>query len=99
MHTQAQKIYNTLLVSGSYCNGTVQNGRDQPIQKQTYSAALEKNNGQSSVNTSLSKQETIEESDRIFPPSQEPEPEGKRPHRKTVCVREVNDRMEVRNFF
>ncbi|XP_014458296.2 centrosomal protein of 72 kDa isoform X2 [Alligator mississippiensis] len=90
MHTQAQKIYNTLLVSGSYCNGTVQNGRDQPIQKQTYSAALEKNNGQSSVNTSLSKQETIEKSDRIFPPSQEPEPEGKRPHRKTVCVREVS---------
>ncbi|XP_014373124.1 centrosomal protein of 72 kDa isoform X5 [Alligator sinensis] len=90
MHTQAQKIYNTLLVSGSYCNGTVQNGRDQPIQKQTYSAALEKSNGQSSVNTSLSKQETIEESDRIFPPSQEPEPQEKRPHRKTVCVREVS---------
>ncbi|XP_019364687.1 PREDICTED: centrosomal protein of 72 kDa isoform X2 [Gavialis gangeticus] len=90
IHTQAQKIYNTLLVSGSYCNGTLHNGRDQPIQKQTYSAALEKNNGQSSVNTSLSKQETIEESDRIFLPSQEPEPEEKRPHRKTVGIREVS---------
>ncbi|XP_019395261.1 PREDICTED: centrosomal protein of 72 kDa isoform X2 [Crocodylus porosus] len=90
VHTQAQKIYNTLLVSGSYCNGTLHNGRDQPIQKQTYSAALEKNNGQSSVNTSLSKQKTIEESDRIFLPSQEPEPEEKRPHRKTVGVREVS---------
>uniref|UniRef100_A0A8C4VLD3 Centrosomal protein 72 n=1 Tax=Gopherus evgoodei TaxID=1825980 RepID=A0A8C4VLD3_9SAUR len=95
MHTQAQKIFNTLSASRLLCNRT-HNGGGQPIQNQTYSAALQKNNGQPNVSLNVSKQETIQESGRNHPPSiQGPGPEEQRPNSKTSDVREVFETHQV----
>ncbi|XP_050794156.1 centrosomal protein of 72 kDa isoform X4 [Gopherus flavomarginatus] len=95
MHTQAQKIFNTLSASRLLCNRT-HNGGGQPIQNQTYSAALQKNNGQPNVSLNVSKQETMQESGRNHPPSiQGPGPEEQRPNSKTSDVREVFETHQV----
>ncbi|XP_074918737.1 centrosomal protein of 72 kDa isoform X3 [Chelonoidis abingdonii] len=96
MHAQAQKIFNTLSASRLLCNRTSHNGGSQPVQTQTYSAALQKNNGQPNVSLNVSKQETMQESDRNHPPSiQGPGPEEQRPNGKTTDVREVFETHQV----
>ncbi|KAM9165347.1 centrosomal protein of 72 kDa isoform 4-T4 [Pangshura tecta] len=96
MHTQAQKIFNTLSASRLLCNRTSHNGGSQPVQNQTYSAALQKNNGQPNVSVNVSKQETMQESGRNHPPSiQGPGPEEQRPNSKTTDVREVFETHQV----
>ncbi|XP_005296572.1 centrosomal protein of 72 kDa isoform X2 [Chrysemys picta bellii] len=96
MHTQAQKIFNTLSASRLLCNRTSHNGGNQPVQNQTYSAALQKNNGQPNVSVNVSKQETMQESGRNHPPSiQGPGPEEQRPNSKTTDVREVFETHQV----
>ncbi|XP_067425944.1 centrosomal protein of 72 kDa [Emydura macquarii macquarii] len=96
IHTQAQKIFNTLSASGLHCNRASHNGRDQAVQKQTYSAVLQKNNGQPNVSSSVSKQETMQESVRNYPSSiQGSGPEEQRPNSKTTDVREVFETHQV----
>ncbi|XP_065254457.1 centrosomal protein of 72 kDa [Emys orbicularis] len=96
MHTQAQKIFNTLSASRLLCNRTSHNGGNQPVQNQIYSAALQKNNGQPNVSVNVSKQETMQESGRNHPPSiQGPGPEEQRPNSKTTDVREVSETHQV----
>ncbi|KAM7175646.1 centrosomal protein of 72 kDa isoform 3-T7 [Macrochelys suwanniensis] len=96
IHTQAQKIFNTLSASRLLCNKTSHNRGNQPVQNQTYSAALQKNNGQPNVSVNVSKQETMQECDRNHPPSiQGPGPEEQRPNSKTTDVREVFETHQV----
>ncbi|XP_073188687.1 centrosomal protein of 72 kDa isoform X5 [Lepidochelys kempii] len=96
IHSQAQKIFNTLSASRLLCNRISHNGGNQPVQNQTYPAALQKNNGQPNVNVNVSKQETMQESGRNHPPSiQGPGPEEQRPNSKTTDVREVFETHQV----
>ncbi|XP_038244809.1 centrosomal protein of 72 kDa isoform X1 [Dermochelys coriacea] len=96
IHSQAQKIFNTLSASRLLCNRISHNGGNQPVQNQTYSAALQKNNRQPNVSGNVSKQETMQECGRNHPPSiQGPGPEEQRPNRKTTDVREVFETHQV----
>ncbi|XP_074844028.1 centrosomal protein of 72 kDa isoform X2 [Carettochelys insculpta] len=85
--TQAQKIFNTLAASRLLLSKTADDGGNQPVQKQTYSAALQKNNGQ--PNVCMSQQE-MQESGRNYPSSNLGSGPGEqRPNSKTTDVKEV----------
>uniref|UniRef100_A0A8C8RBU5 Centrosomal protein of 72 kDa n=1 Tax=Pelusios castaneus TaxID=367368 RepID=A0A8C8RBU5_9SAUR len=95
IHTQAQKIFNTLSASRVHCDRTSHNGKEQAVQKQTYSAVLQKNNEQPNVSSS-SKQETMQESGRNYPSSiQGSGSEQQRLNSKTTDVREVFETHQV----
>nr|XP_006113108.1 centrosomal protein of 72 kDa [Pelodiscus sinensis] len=93
IHMQTQKIFNTLAASRSLLNKTSDNEGNQPVQKQTYPAALQKNNGQLDVSVS---QQEMQERGRHYPSSiLGSGPGEQRPNSITTDVGEVFETHQV----